>query len=97
MQDTAQQLRGNIVETVIETGYEQMRDGFLPDLEQDRNEKSSFINRRMNVTEHLIGEAPDKEVLGRAGLRARSARPPDSGRRPHPALGADPHEDLYIV
>ena len=52
----------DILQTVVKTNYDLAQTDVLPNLD-DRNAKASFLKRAINVTKHIIGEAPDKKAV----------------------------------
>ena len=53
----------DILETVVKTNFDLAQDDVLPNLDKERNAKGPFLNRAINVTKNLIGEAPDKKAV----------------------------------
>jgi hypothetical protein len=56
-------VKTNILETVVKTNYDLAQANLLPNVDNDRNAKGPFLNRAINVTNNLIGEAPDKKAV----------------------------------
>ena len=56
-------VKANILETVVKTNYDLAQANLLPNVDTDRNAKAPFIKRAINVTKQLIGEEPDKKAV----------------------------------